>query len=295
MNQVRYLSLMVAMALAIGTTAWAETISRESFLDQLKHTHPLFEKEKLTSQIESQKRNSYLGNQDWNIRSSFFLTHDEPSFAIAGPERTNAVSASGGVEKAFWNTGGRLSASFTSSWASIKIDPFMGLPSSYFENQLAVTYSHPLMRNKRGVLDRLQYDLSQFNIDLSDVIAMENEEVFLSGAASKFLDWVLMIEQQRIVVERLRLSEEELGRTREKRAANLIDEVDVIRAEDAVRVTRQSLLLLESQIAALRSELAVLSQDNGLNEMTPEFNIYKTTSLPTLPEAINLLKKNSNG
>jgi len=158
---------------------------------------------------------------------------------------------------------------------------------------VAVTYSHPLLRNKGGRLDRLQYELSQFDIDLSEEIALENEEIFLAQSASKFLDWVFLIEQHRIVVERLRLAEEELNRTREKRASNLIDEVDLIRAEDAVRVARQNLLLIDSQSKALRSELAVLLQDSSLNDMTPEYNMYETSTLPTLSETTAQLRKDS--
>ena len=279
--------------LMMATTISAGTISQESFLEQLKQTHPLFEKEKLTAQIEQQKRESYLGNKDWNVRSSLFYLHDEPSFAVAGPEKTDAISITGGLEKAFWSTGGRLSASFSTNYARLTIDPLWGLPKSYFENRLAVTYSQPLLRNKGGTLDRLQYELSQFNIDLSDEIAMENEEIFLAQSAAKFLDWVFLGEQHQIVLERLHLSEEELNRTSDKRASNLIDEVDLIRAEDAVRIARQNLLLIESQSKALRSELAVLLQDNSFNDMTPMYNLYETSTLPTPREAAGRLTDNS--
>ncbi len=293
MRNVQSLILQLLIAGSIGTVTNAGTISQNDFIDRLIQTHPLFAKEKLTAQIEQQRRDSYLGNQDWNVQSSLFYSHDEPSFAIAGPEKTDAVSFSGGLERAFWSTGGRLSASFSSTYASLTADPYLGLPDSYFENRVNVGYSHPLLRNKGGALDRLQYDLSQFNIDISEVIAIENEEVFLAQSASKFLDWVFLLEQHRIVVERLHLSEEELNRTRDKRASNLIDEVDLIRAEDAVRVARQSLLLIESRSKALQSELAVLLQDNTINEMTPEYGLYETTTLPTLAEVTVKLKDNS--
>lgn len=117
-----------------------------------------------------------------------------------------------------------------------------------------------LKRNQSGVLDRLQYDLKQFDIDLAEVMAIENEEDFLAGAASRFLDWVYLKEQHRIVAARLSLSEEQRANTHERREANLIDEVDVIRAEDAVRIARQDLYLIESEIGALPAALAVVQQ-----------------------------------
>jgi outer membrane protein TolC len=73
----------------------------------------------------------------------------------------------------------------------------------------------------------------------------------------------------------------------------LIDEVDVIRAEDAVRVARQNLLLIESRSEAIQSELAVLVQDKSLNDMTPAFTLYETQTLQTLEETTELLRDNS--
>jgi outer membrane protein TolC len=277
----------------LGMTGNAETISQDDFLNRLKQTYPLFEKEKLSIQSEQKRRESLLGGQDWNVRSSLFLIHDEPAISAAGPERTDALLISGGLEKAVWSTGGRLSASFSSTIANLKIDPFLGVPDSYFENQLVVTYSLPLMRNHKGMLDRLQFELSKFDIDLSQVMAVENEEVFLFQAANKYLDWVLLVEQQKIVVERLHLSEAELKRAQDKREANLIDEVDVIRAENAVTNARQNLLVIKSKTGALQSELAVLLQDSSFIEMSPDYDIYEMPVLPSLTEAITSLKSDS--
>lgn len=293
MRCIKFLSLHLTVIVWAAAATGAETISQDAFLGRLRQTHPIFEREKLSAQIEQQTRDAYLGGQDWHVQSSLFYLHDEPSFVVAGPEKTDAISISGGLERALWSTGGRLSASFSSTHARLTSDPFLGLPESYFENRLAVTYSHPLMRNKKGALDRLEYELSRFDIDVSEVIAAENEEAFLARSAAKFLDWVFLIEQHLIVTERLRLSEEQLERTREKRAANLIDEVDVIRAEDAVRQARQNLLLIESRSEALRSELAVLVQDSSLNDMTPAYDLYETPDLPSLSEAATLLRENS--
>jgi len=290
---LRSIVIGLLVTTAIGISGYADTLTQVDFLDQLKESHPLFMREQLTAQIEQQRQAGYLGAQDWNIRSSVFYSHDEPSFAIAGPEKTDAISIAGGLDKSLWSTGGRLAASYSSSYADLSIDPTLGLPGSYFENRLAISYSHPLMRNKGGSLDRLQYELSQFDIDLSEVIAIENQEVFLAQSAAKFLDWVFLTEQHRIVVNRLVLSEEEQSRVRDKRASNMIDEVDVIRAEDAARLARQNLLLIESQVDALRSELAVLLQDATLNDIAPAYDLYQTTPLPTLSQATAQLQENS--
>lgn len=293
MIRLKTILLLITGFYSLTSLLYAQTITQEEFLNQLRRVHPVFEKEKLTAQIEKQEQKSLLGTQDWNIISSVSFAHEEPAVAFAGPERTNAFSVSSGIERVFWKTGGRLSASFSSYRASIKIDPFYGFPNSFYENQFAITYTHPLLKNRNGFLDRLQYDLKHFDIDFSDVQAKENMEDFLASSADKFLDWAFLTEQKKVVSERLKLSEEELSRTKRKREANLVDEVDVIRAEDAVRIWRQNQVLVGSQWKALQAELAVLSQDSELYNVSPQFGLYEVVELAPLEENISQLKINS--
>lgn len=293
MNNLKSFLLVLTGLYCLPYLSYAQTITQEEFLNQLKQKHPLFEKEGLTAQIQKEERKSYLGAEDWNIFSSASFYHEEPSIAIAGPEKMDALMLNGGVERLFWRTGGRLSASFSSNWSTIEIDPVFRFPESFYENKIALTYVHPLMKNKNGFLNQLQYELKQFDIDFSEVEALENQEDFLANSASKFLNWVLLTEQGKIVSERLKLSEEELGRTKRKREAHLVDQVDVIRAEDAVRIAKQSQMLVEARAKALQAELAELSLNKELYNLGPEFDLYQLQELVPLEEAILQLKQDA--
>jgi len=293
MNNLKSILLLVTGCFMLTSLSHAQTITQNEFLNSLKELHPLFEKEKLTAQIEKEERKGYLGTQDWNIFSSASFAHEEPAIAVAGPERTDAFTVNGGVERLFWKTGGRFSASFSSSRASVKIDPFYGFPESFYQNEIAVAYTHPLLKNRSGFLDRLQYELKQYDVDFSEVQALENQEDFLASSADKFLDWVFLTEQKKIASERLSLAEEELARTKKKREAHLVDQVDVIRAEDAVRIGEQNQMLVESQWKSLQAELAVLSQNDELYNVSPQFNLYEVEELAPLQDAIAQLKEDS--
>ena len=293
MKNLKVMFLLLAVLPSMPYLLQAQTITQDEFLNRLKQLHPLFEKEELTAQIEKEEQNSYFGAEDWNVFSSINFSHEKPAIPSTGPERTDALSANGGVERLFWKTGGRLSASFSTGRVSMKVDPLYGFPDSYYQNQFAITYTHPLLQNRNGFLDRLQYDLKQFDIDFSEVQALENQEDFLAISASKFLGWVFLTEQKMIVSERLKLSEEELARIKRKREAHLVDEVDVIRAEDAVRIGKQNQMLVESQWKSLQAELAVLSQNNEIYNVSPEFNLYRVEELVPLEEAISQLKGNA--
>lgn len=236
------LSFLAMILLVLPSSGQSDNPDRfltlDDFLEQLSRSHPLFEKEMLSPDIVREDRSSLLGSQDWNLRSFVGYSLEEPAFAFFGPERTHAISADAKLERLFWKTGGRLSTSLSLSRVDMKIAPGFGVPDSYYQNQIGISYTYPLMQNRGGFLDRLGYDLKEYDADYSEIVAAENQEDFLAESGMKFLDWVLLTEQLRILKERMRLSEEELANTRKKREANLIDEVDVIRAMDAVRIAK---------------------------------------------------------
>jgi len=291
MNKLNSIFLLFLGLFCLISVLHAQTITQEEFLNQLKERHPLFDKEKLTAQIQKEAQTGYLGAQDWNIISSVKYSHEEPAISFAGPEKTDALSVGGGVEKVFWSTGGRFGVSVATN--STRIDPNFGFKMPLFYNEIAITYIHPLLKNRKGFLDRLKYNLKQYDIDFSEIQALENMEDFLANSALKFLNWVFYTEQKKIIVERLKLSEEELARTKRKREANLVDQADVIRAEDAVRIWKQNQALVESQWNALQAELAVMSQNNEIFNLSPEFNLYNVKDQISLEEATSQLKETS--
>ena len=166
-------------------------------------------------------------------------------------------------------------------------------PSQFYQNKVLLTYSQPLLQNFKGKLDRLDYELSGYTVNFTELQAFENQEGFLLDLGIRFLDWVLHSEQIQISNERLRLAEEELQQTKRKRAANLVDRVDVLRAEDAVRIAKQNIVLIESQWKAKQAELAVLAQSQELYNQSPEFDLYNLEALPPLDEAVSRLKEQS--
>lgn len=292
MNKMKPI-LLIFVFLVMQRFSMAQTITQKAFLNQLIESHPVFEKEKLSAEILREDQKSLSGVRDWTVFSSLGYSHEEPDIAIAGPEKTDAFSVSSGVEKLFWKTGGRLTASFTASYAKIKIDPLWGFPNTFYQNRIDLSYRHPLLKNKKGFLDQLAYKLKQYDIDFSEVQATENLEDFLAAAASKYLDWVFLADQIIILQDRLKLSQDELDRTKRKREANLVDQADVIRAEDAVRIWNQNLVLVKSQMKALQAELAVLVQNPELNQAVPDYNLYQIENLIPLEESIQELEENS--
>jgi len=282
MKMIIWINMLLAVLFYLIPAVAAQTITQDEFLTQLRTVHPLFAKEELTADIEEQDRNSLTGDQDWNLNSSVIFSHEEPAIAVFGPEKTDALSVTGGFDKLFWRTGGILSASYTFNRVDLDIDPFLGIPDLYYQNQLSVSYLHPLFQNRKGFLSQLSYNLSGFEIDYAKIQSLENQEDFLAAAASKFIEWAYLSEQNNIISERYRLSEDALANTKSKREANLIDEVDLLRAEDAVAIARQSLVLSESRFNGLGAELAILTKNDSINSLQPEYDLYELRTLPPI-------------
>ena len=111
-----------------------ETITLTEFLSQLKNEHPLFTKERLTSEIFRTRQQSLTGAQDWNFTSSVGYFSEEPVISFASPEKTVGGSLSGGIEKIFWRTGGRLSTTITTTSLKFTLPVgFMNIPTDYYQ------------------------------------------------------------------------------------------------------------------------------------------------------------------
>ncbi|ASQ90263.1 hypothetical protein CHL67_04395 [Prosthecochloris sp. GSB1] len=273
-NAVPFMTLLFLLFFRIAPCA--EPVTLESFSNLLKRTHPFFQKERLTSEIETAERQSFLGDTDWNVTSSLAWSREEETINVFNPEVTSALSFRSGVGREFWETGGRLTATYSLGRTSNTFEqtPLFSSPERFYENSFELQYSQPLLRNRGGKLSRLQYDLKGFDIDAAEIQAKETSEEFLVDALSKYLDWVYLEEQMKIVSRRLTLSRSELDRTERKFGAYLVDSADVMRSKDAVNTWRQNLAVVETRLSALRSELSVLVQRPFILDAQPDFNLY---------------------
>jgi outer membrane protein TolC len=272
----------------------------DDYLGTVIERHPFFVKESMQPDIERLGRDRLLGNEDWILRSSPFLSYEQPiQTSTFAAKEVWAAGLNGSVERAFWDSGGRLSLNW--QWDFIDQDipgiSFPGPggtpievplgPSTFYQNKLWVTYSLPLLQNRGGTLDRLGYELADFDVDFAEIQALENQENFLLDLAGRFIAWEFEYEQARIANDRLTFQEEQLDQTRRKRRANLVDEVDVLRGEDAVQAARQNLVSVQSRLKAQQEELAVLARDADVRTASPVIDLYTEEDLPAIDGVVD--------
>ncbi len=288
-------------SLAIAQTV----ITLEDFFQQVQASHPFFKKEALSSDIERKEQERFLGDQDWVVRSNPYYAHEESAkVGSFTPNQIDRTSINAAIERTYWKTGGRLSFAYDYTWtdqeadnvvipATVGVATIPGDSGIFHGNEFSITYSHPLMQNRGGVLSRLSYELQGYNVAVTDLAIIENQENFLLDVGNRFLDWVLLTEQRQILYKRLELAKEELERTKRKRKQNLVDEVDVIRTRDAVLNAEQNVLKAEASWKAKQAELATIAQYKDYKNLTPQYDIYTLTALPFVDEALLQLKQGS--
>jgi outer membrane protein TolC len=302
--RMRFIVILVSGILF--RTLSAQEISMDNFLTLVKENHPFFQRESLTTEIEIKKQEGLLGAQDWVVTSSPYFSYQEMvSSNSFSPERLTVLGGGVGLERAIWSTGGRFSMNVTTDFTDQNVsDIVIPFPtgdfviqadeSRFYSHKIALFYSQPLLQNYKGKLDKLDYELREYAIDFSKVEVRENTEDFILDLSVQFVDWYFIAEQRRIVTERLKLARELLQQVKRRRAAYLVDRIDVLRAEDAVRIAQQNIVLIEAQYKARQAELAVLSCTRELNEMNPVFDLYVIDSFPEIEEVVDSLGKKSS-
>jgi outer membrane protein TolC len=273
-----------------------ESITLIQFLENLEQSHPLFEREQINSQIAREEQKSLTGAENWIVSSGVILSHMSHSPVTAGLENANGAAFSTSVSRHFWSTGGNLSAGLTLGANTLNYSSdtiYSSIADANFDNNISLSYSQPLLKNLNGILSKLEYDLKTIKIDLTEMQTLENQEDFLASSAQSFLNWVFYAAEIQLVQERLQLSRESLHDTRQKRARNLVDEVDVIRAKNSVSLSEQNQVTVESNLAALSKQLSILMQDDDLIGKSPQFDLYQIHDIPNLQLVIDNFKQDS--
>jgi outer membrane protein TolC len=266
-------------------------LTLSDYLDMVQANHPYFKKEQLSVDIEQKQAQSLLGAKDWNL--SVVPTYSylgKSSAPELGAEQINRVGLEAGIDRSLWRTGGRLGFDWTSGYT--RQDTDFGV-SDIYRNGVSATYVQPLLQNFSGKLDRLQYELSDFTIDYTQVQVYENQENFLLDVSIRFLDWAYYTREVAIRKDRLEIAKRGLEQVNKRFEANLVDKVDVLRSEDSVRLSEQGLVLSQSQWKAKQAELAVIAGTDEIYELRPQYDIYRLEELPTTEEVMERMKTQS--
>jgi outer membrane protein TolC len=295
------LSTLFVVVWLYPSLALSQGVAMEELLDSVVKSHPLFSRETRAVDIEAQSLHRAQAMKDWNLTSSVSYAYQEPAGEdLFLPVSSHSMGFELGLERRLWSTGGRFAFSFGEAYVDQDL-PFLdfgevsiqaGVPY-YYQTQAYVTYSQPLWQNWGGDLDRLEYELAEFSVELTTLRALENQERFLLNVGIGYLDWALYLQQSAIISARLDLAEEELTQVRRRREMNLVEEVDVLRAVDAVHSALEAVVRIDARYRSKQAELAEISQRDDLYRLAPKYDLYEMTELPDAEWAATQMRERS--
>jgi len=255
--------LLGGVLLCGGVNLQADGLDR--FLQQLQNEHPFFRAEALALEVQKKNRDAAQGEESWVVQSSPAYTYQEPvSSSAFNPEEITTVAVDLELQRPVWQTGGQLSFGalydYTDQQTPVIAGPTgepiqTGLPR-FHQHGLFATYIQPLLKNRGGTLSRLEADQQQYQVELQALNTAENQEAFLQNQALAYLEWAFRLAQMDIVQQREALAIEQVERTREQFDANVVDEVDLLRAEDGLRLALQRTAEVRSLEQSSRARLA---------------------------------------
>lgn len=299
---MQLLRRIVLLSIVATSACMADGISLNVFIDSITSRHPLIRQQEIAPRIARTRRQGYTTAQGWRIRVNPRYSHVEPiSTSPFTPTRIDEATLDASAARAIWNTGGDLSFQWRSGYTdqdlpTIQIpgpsgsqDISTGLPRLY-EHSFSIGYTQPLLRNRGGGLDRLQYEVGGLEVTVADLRSAEAIEEFLARVARQFLSWSNLAEQVVILEERLELARREREHLEERFEVNLIDKADLLRAENAYRNVRQQTVLARSRRDAEAARLATLSRWEEVADMAPDYDIYQVIELPGEDSAYRMVE-----
>ncbi|MCK5832699.1 TolC family protein [bacterium] len=281
--------IVAVIAFLITTALLAqESVTFDRFLNNLIETHPIFERTEYGPRIIEAEREGLTGSEDWNINSSAGVSSIAQTASTGmGIDRTTSAALGGGVSRTFWSTGGIMSAeiSLGNKWLSYNDNPiYAASPNNAFENSIYVSYIQPLMKNWQGLLYTLPYDMKSVEAAQESLSILEVEENFLAMNTPYFLDWVYFLEEKKILEHRRDLARQSLEQTKKKRARNIVDEVDVIRAENSLKNVEMAIESNEMSFTSLIDRLVEITGDGQIGGKSPRFDIFEAHELRDIEE-----------
>lgn len=263
------------------------SITLNTYTSRVLEKHPYVTTYETRLNQQNESINKAKSISDWKLTNSSTVAHAKPAQnSLFAPSKTESNSLNSQFSKTTWNSGSDIS--FFSSTTQLNQDSKSFISNGqeqklannhFFENQIGVTYSYPLLKNKKGELNKYNYTLATHNKETLQFSLIQDKERFVLSIIENYLNWVLIYELDNLTTKRYHVAKDSLGLLERKFKSNLIDKVDILRQKDYIQTINQDLLKLRAQKQALSKELALKSNLNLKKFKSPNFNLNKPVSI----------------
>jgi len=291
-------------ALLVAAPAYSEPLSLDDFLEALKSDHPFVKAQLASGRVAEFERDRELGDRDWRLEASGGYGYREPSelgLAVSESQRSFGLEAS--LSKKIWETGGEFNVSafdrFEHTRPRVAPDPELGISSSsffvrdFYQKGVFLGYNQPLLKNRGGKLDSVDFELKNFDVLLAKARSAESSESFLLEAAKLYLAWAELDAKKKILQKRVKLSQSQLSQTRRMTDAGVKENEDLFRSEESFWAVKRNLALIDANSAGLREQVGLLmGRENG-DGLQVKFDLLEEVKDRSMEELKRKLLSNS--
>ena len=253
-------------------------LTESEFIQSLLDNHTFFEKEQINltiKKIEMDGDRANYADWDWTIggelgRISKHRNKENNTSSYDYAKSTSQLvrKISSDLSKKFLSNGSELIISYDKS-LPIKNeemhdkDGYQGDDNTTeYLDDLNISWTLPLLKNKDGVLDQKTYDLAVLDYEDEKLVLAEAKEDFVEEKLMIFLDWISYDAQTKIVKNRLKHSTQILAVI--KQQSNSKNSVLVL--QRSINKTQRLLLELESKLKAEERSLSIFLKGVNLNK-----------------------------
>ena len=259
-------------------------LTESEFIQSLLVNNIFFEKEQINltiKQIEMEGDKSNYSDWDWTIGGELgrISKHKNKENYTSSTDYAKSTTQevrkfSTDLIKKFFSNGSELSISYDKS-LPIK-DEEMHDKNGYqtdkntteYLDDMSISWTLPLLKNKGGVVDQKTYDLAVLDYEDESLVLAEAKEDFIEQKLIIFFDWVNYHTQIDIVKNRLKASKTILKTMQEKG----IGKSSLSTMQRSINKTQRLLLDLESKLKAQQRLIEALLTSANLEKNPLKIN-----------------------
>ena len=258
----------IVFTVSVVLSANALSLSESEFINRIIDVHPFFKQLEDTKDISTIDRKATTANQDWTL-SIDGKYKDENVYnidSVTTYDNLDTTSIDFSAKRQFNNSGADVVLKH--SWKEKNKD------LNNTRNKFSVDYTLPLLKNLDGINDRLNTDLADIDIKISNIDTLEKKENFVLKYLQKFIELAYLQEQNDINNQRVDLAKQELKLVEDKFSQSVVDKVDVLNQQDAYQRALTQQLQAKQELELMRYELSlVLNLDK--HSIRSNIDLYK--------------------
>ena len=255
----------------------ADPLTMDSFIKMVLERHPQLKVYTESEETLLIKSESALSIDKWIYSVKPFINYFGETSAYSYKSlETTQYGTEVSLKTPLGYSGGELGIS-GSTTAEFNDPITLDQTEEVYKQKISVFYNQSLLKNRSLKESKI---LEQELKDDYMILVLNNTELtekIILEFSDLYLEWVYLIETNKLIKLRLDYSEKLLEQINARYRSNLVDAIDILRGKESVLNIRQTLLQYQNRIDLLVNSLKD-ELDIDISDDVPDFDFYQISS-----------------